>query len=95
MDNKQLVTHLTQKLGRNRADVTKLLDALAHVVTERCGELDSIAVPGFGTFIGEKHNEQVTVDNVTGKRMLVPPRVELRFEMSRVLKNRMKNQSIN
>lgn len=92
MDNKQLITHLTQKLGRNRNDVNKLLDALASVVAERCGELDSIAVPGFGTFVGEKHNECVVEDNVTGKRMLMPPRVELRFKMSNVLKNRMKTE---
>lgn len=92
MDNKQLMTHLAQKLGRNRTDVNKLLDALANVVAERCGELDSIAVPGLGTFVGEKHKECIVEDNVAGKRMLMPPHVELRFKMSNVLKNRMKTE---
>lgn len=93
MDNRQLLSHLTQKLGRNRTDVNRLLDALAAVMAERCGELDSIAVPGFGTFAGEKVNECVVTDGETGRRTLMPPKVQLNFTMSHVLKNSLKNES--
>ena len=49
-----------------------------------------IAVPGFGTFEGRKRNEAVVTDSATGKRRLEPPRVEVTFTMSNVLKNKIK-----
>ena len=50
MDNKKLIETVAANLGRSKADVGKLVEALAGVMRTRCGELDSVVVPGFGTF---------------------------------------------
>lgn len=50
MDNKQLQETLAKRMGRDNADISKLLEALVTTIKDRCGELDSIAIPGFGTF---------------------------------------------
>ena len=50
MDNRKLIEKVARKLGRDKGDVTKLLEAFTSIVTTRCSELDSIAIPGFGTF---------------------------------------------
>ena len=89
MNNNELEITLSGKLGKSKADVTKLLDAFVGAVQARCGELDSIALPGFGTFEGIKHNEHVEVDQATGKRMLMPPAVEISFKVSNALKNKL------
>jgi len=90
MDNKKLIETVAANLGRSATDVGKLVDALAGVLRTRCGEMDSVAVPGFGTFEPKKRNERVMIHPSTGKRMLVPPKVVLNFKVSNVLKAKLK-----
>ncbi len=93
MDNKELVEKISEKLGRSKGDVNKLVEALADVIVERCGALDSVAIPGFGTFEGKKKSERVMTNPSNGKRMLVPPKITLSFKVSNVLKTRLKNNA--
>lgn len=90
MDNKKLIETVAANLGRSTKDVSKLVEALAGVLSTRCGELGSVYVPGFGTFEPKKRNERVMVHPATGKRMLVPPKVVLGFKVSNVLKTKLK-----
>lgn len=91
MDNKKLIDTVATNLGRSSEDVSKLVEALAGVLRTRCGEMDSVVVPGFGTFEPKKRNERVMVQPKTGKRMLVPPKVTLGFKVSNVLKAKIKS----
>ncbi len=93
MDNKELVEKISMKLGRSKTDVNKLIEAFGEAVKERCGELDSIAIPSFGTFEAKKKNERVMVNPGNGKRMLVPPKITMTFKVSNVLKTRLKNNT--
>ncbi|MBQ0115451.1 MAG: HU family DNA-binding protein [Bacteroidales bacterium] len=90
MDNKELIRQLADKLGRSREDVEKLLDAFNGIVAEKNGMLDSVAIPGFGTFEAKKKNERVITNPANGKRMLLPPRVVAGFKISNVLKGKLK-----
>lgn len=90
MDNRKLVSTLASKLGRSTDDISKLLDAFTNVVADKCGELDSIAIPSFGSFEPKKKNERIVVNPSTGKRMLVPPKVVMSFKISNVLKGKLK-----
>ena len=92
MLHKEIVDTLSQSLSRSKSDINKLLEALSNVITERCSELDSISVPRFGTIEAVKHNETIEVEQDTGKRTLIPPRVKVQFTPSAVLKKRL-NQS--
>lgn len=90
MDNKALLDTVAERINRDAEDVNKLVDALISVVKIRCGELDSIAVPGFGTFETKKKLERVVVNPTTGKRMLIPPKIVLSFRPSALLKNKLR-----
>lgn len=90
MDNKKLAGLVAEKLGRSTEDVNKLLDAFTEVVATRCGELDSIAIPSFGTFEAKKKNERIVINPGNGKRMLVPPKIAMSFKISNVLKGKLK-----
>ena len=70
--------------------MNKLIDAFAGVLRSRCGEMDSVVLPGFGTFEPKKRNERVMVNPKSGRRMLVPPKVVLGFKVSNVLKAKLK-----
>lgn len=90
MENKRLVGLLARKLGRSNEDVNKLLEAFTEVVASRCGDLDSIAIPSFGSFEAKKKNERVVTNPGNGKRMLVPPKVTVSFKISNVFKSKLK-----
>ena len=90
MDNKKLVETVAANLGRSTKDVSKLLESFAGVLRTSCSELDSVVVPGFGTFEPKKRNERVMVHPSTGRRMLVPPKIVVGFKVSNVLKTKLK-----
>ena len=90
MDNKKLVEILAANLGRSTQDVKKLLEGFAGVLRSRCGEMDTVHLPGFGAFEPKKRNERVMVNPATGKRVLIPPKIALGFKVSRVLSAKIK-----
>ena len=90
MDNKKLIDTVAANLGRSPKDVNKLLEDFVGVLTARCSEMDSVHVPGFGSFEPKKRDERIMIHPSTGKRMLVPPKVVLGFRVSNVLKTKLK-----
>lgn len=91
MDGKTFMEAISKRTGRDGQDVTALIDALAGVIKERCGKLDSVAVPGFGAFEARRRAERVTTNPATGKKTLIPPKVVLTFKPSALLKSKLKD----
>lgn len=92
MDNKTLVARLATKLGKSKTDVSRLVEAFVGVVATRCAEMDSVSIPGFGTLEPVKHDEEIRVNPATGQRTLYPPKVEMSFQPSTILKNKLNNK---
>lgn len=92
MDNKNITTVLAQTLGRDTRDINALLEGLGAIIKERCGNMDAIAVPGFGTFEPVKEEEYVAPDPETGRATLYPPKISLSFKPSAILKKRLTEQ---
>lgn len=79
MQHKDIVAELARRLERGEADVEALADGFASLLKEHCGALETVAVPGFGKFEGEKLMERVEVDSASGRRMLYPPEIRMTF----------------
>lgn len=90
MDHKTFVERLQVRLGKDKADVDKYMSAFLQVMKERCSQMDSIAIQGFGLFEPKKKLERVTVNPATGKRMLIPPKMVLTFKPGSVIKTKLK-----
>lgn len=90
MDTKELIDRVADRIGRSSDDTEKLLEGLSIVLRERLSDLDSVAIPGFGTFEAKKKDERIVNNPSNGKRMLVPPRVVVGFKVSNVLKSKLK-----
>ena len=90
MESKALLDLIAKKMERSPGDVGKLLDGFVAVLEERCDALDSVAIPGFGTFEAKKKTERVTVNPASGKKMLVPPKIVLTFKPSALLKSKLR-----
>lgn len=77
--SKSFNSELGNRIGRDKKDTDALLSALGQALRQHCGELDTVAIPAFGNFVAVKHEEKIVTDRSTGKRMLLPPEVELTF----------------
>ena len=84
--HKEMLAELAMRLGRSDTDVAALMEGFSSMLKDRCGALDTIAIPGFGKIAGEKLMEHVGTDLSTGKRVLYPPEIRLAFEPSMLLK---------
>lgn len=89
MESKQLVSIVSQKLSRDQKDINALIEALAATLREKCGNMDSVAIPGFGTFVPIKEEEKISTDLSTGKRVLLPPQISLTFQPSVILRKKL------
>ena len=92
MDNKQLISRLGKRLNRENAEVSTLVEGLCKVFRECGSVLDSIAIPGFGTFKSVKTDEVIVFDETIGKRTLLPPAIRMEFAPSIVLRKKMTKQ---
>lgn len=92
MDYKTFRRKICDQIDRNTTEVDALMEGLAMIIRQSSTELDSVAVPTFGTFEPIKYPEQITTDLSTGKRMLIPPQIELTFRPGGMLLKRLRNE---
>lgn len=92
MDYKTFRRRLAERLGRPVSDIDSLVDGLGIVVRQSCADLDSVAVPTFGTFVAEKHEESISTDLSTGRRMLLPPEIRIDFKPGAMLLKRLRHE---
>ena len=85
MDKDTFIKTLSGRLERKPEDIKILIDGFSSLIKEKCGNLSTVAIPGFGEFVPVKDEERVEL-NADGKRMLLPPQVRLTFEPSSIFK---------
>lgn len=78
MDANDLTSRLAKSLGSDTKTVRALADALCTIIADNSLQLNNTAVPGFGTFIPVKTDEQVRTGD-DGARRLYPPHIALQF----------------
>lgn len=83
-----LAEQIAASSGMDSRETAMLLEALTKSLQRHSTNLDSVAIPGFGTFITQKLDEELRDDLSTGRRMLFPPSIELSFKPSVVLRKK-------
>ncbi len=81
----QIVQQAAAAAGCDAQQAAAMAEALVALVRERASQLDSVAVPGFGTFAPQKENEHVTT-TADGRHMLMPPGIVLKFHPGSMLR---------
>lgn len=92
MDNKQYITRLSRRATLNYKETQQLVNSAISMITEVLSQDDSLAVPAFGTFQAEKHDEYIGFDEKSGCRMLYPPSVTAKFIPGIILSKSISNQ---
>lgn len=88
MDSKTFFETLSQRLDISMGTVNLLTEALGMEIGRQAENLDTVVMPGFGSFQSRLREERVSVHPASGKRLLVPPRITLTFKQSPLLKQK-------
>lgn len=88
------ITSACQAASIDTATGKSVLEAMVSEVTDIVRSLDSVAVPGFGTFDGSKTDERIVDDADSAKRVLMPPSVGISFNPSVVLRKKLTADSV-
>ncbi len=88
MNNKELISELSQRTGYSQQATRKMVitlldDLLTTVATEGV-----VQVPNFGTFEVKKRLERVIINPSNGKKLLVPPKLVMNFRPAAAMKER-------
>ncbi|MDP4269165.1 MAG: HU family DNA-binding protein [Bacteroidota bacterium] len=92
MNNKELIGELARRLELTQAEAQALLEKTCKIMGKRFAEMDTLSIQGFGTFEVKKKQERLTIHPVSGKRLLVPPKLVLSFLTGKAFKEKTKDR---
>ncbi len=87
MDNSQFINILSKRLNIEPTTAEELLKGFVGIVDEECRDLNRVALPALGSFDGVKKEETVIRDLASGRRLMLPPAIEVEFTPAGRLKN--------
>ncbi len=90
MNATELNSELAQRLQLSKSEVSKRLDDMVAVITAELVRNNVVAVSNFGSLEVKKREERVSVHPLTGKRMLIPPKLIVKYKASSSLKDKIK-----
>ncbi len=90
MKNKEYIAKVAEEAGISVEQAQKNLSALIEVMSGILQESNSIVISGFGTFEVKKKNERISVNPVTKKRLLIPPKLVVNFKPTTSTKEKLK-----
>ena len=88
MNLTELKVLLADKLSYNTEESEAILNATIEALKDYAKDLDSVAIPGFGTLSCTKIDEHIVENPQTGQALLTPPQIKLSFKTSVVLKKK-------
>lgn len=86
--NQKLIESLALQLDLPSRTIEELYSAFLTNLEHCAVNIDSIAIPGFGSLAGVKSAETVRKEPETGAEILYPPCIELKFKSSVVLRKK-------
>ena len=90
MNTTELTSSLAQKLLLPKTEIAQRLEDTVDVIIAELLKENSVIFNHFGTLEVKKRDERISVNPASGKRMLVPPKLVVKFKMSNTLKDKLK-----
>jgi len=82
MNHNELLAELTQRLQLPKAEVGKRLDETTAVITAELVKNNVVSIMNFGTLEVKKRQERYSIQPNTGKKLLVPPKLIVKYRAS-------------
>lgn len=88
MNNQTFISKLGERMGMSARNTQIAVNAVVAELTELLCDGHAVSVHGFGHFDVKKKTERVMTMPGTGKRLLVPPKLNVNFKPAQQLKER-------
>lgn len=85
MTKSQLITHLAEKVGATKKQVTELFDELAAVGYKEAKK--GFTLPGFGKLVLVKRKARKGRNPATGETIKIPAKTVVKFRISKACKD--------
>lgn len=92
MDNRTFIDLISGSTGMDKEKITGLITDLSKVIADAMVQEDSIMIPAFGTFEPKKKLERIVVHPLTGRKILVPPKLSVSFRPSSSMKQKLRGR---
>ncbi|MDL2223988.1 HU family DNA-binding protein [Bacteroidales bacterium OttesenSCG-928-M06] len=90
MNSSELILELSKRLQLPKVEVTKRMDDVGTIITSGLLEGKVVSLGNLGSLEPKKRDERISVSPTTGKRMLIPPKLVVKFKSSNSLKEKVK-----
>jgi nucleoid DNA-binding protein len=80
MNFAELITTLSQRLTLPKPEVATRLDDAVAVITAALINDKIVSITNFGSLEVTKRNERINIHPETGKKMLIPPKLIVKFK---------------
>lgn len=91
MNSAELIKALSLQLELSKSETERRLGDLTAILSEELQNDKTLSILNFGNFDVKKRNERVTVHPGSGKRMLVPPKLVLKYKPATALNAKVKS----
>ena len=95
MTNQELIAALAKRLSWTQRQTSEVLEATVSIINSNLEENNSVNIQGFGLFETKKKAERISVNPVSKRRFLVPPKITLSFRPGQTIKENLKKLEIN
>jgi len=90
MNYAELIVALANRLQLPKAEVEKRLEETTEIITEELVKNNVVSIVNFGTFEVKQRQERVSFHPNTGKKLLVPPKLIVKYRASVSLNKKLK-----
>jgi DNA-binding protein HU-beta len=91
MNNTELTSTLISRLQLSKTEVALRIDNIVSCMSAELLDNNIVAFGDFGTLEVQKRDERISVNPVSGKKMLSPPKLVVKFKVAAELKDKLKN----
>ena len=90
MNSSELALELSQRLNLSKTEVLERMNDMADIIKDELLKNNSITLGNLGVLETKQRNERVSVNPTSKKRLLIPPKLVVKFKMSSSLKEKIK-----
>lgn len=91
MNNKELLSELSQRLGKSQKEVSKMLDFTSQAIVSSLKKGETVSIQGFGSLESREKQEREIVNPTTKQVIKVPAKISVVFKAGITLKEKIKN----
>ena len=90
MNYSELLVALTNRLQLSKGEVEKKLEYTTEIITAELMKNNAVSIMNFGTLEVKKRLERINIHPTSGKKMLIPPKLVVKYKVSATLNKKLK-----